>query len=53
MTDGRDRRYCLQRAAEEANKARELEDPVAAAVHERLAKLYLDRAEATADEHEK
>lgn len=52
-TDGKDRRYLLQRAAEEVNKVHELEDPVAAAIHKRLAKLYLDRAEATADEDKK
>ena len=51
--DGKDRRYLLQRAAEELNMVHESKDPAAAAIHRRLAKLYLDRAEAIADADKK
>ena len=52
-TNERDRRYFLERAAEEVSKVRELKDPAAAARHKRLAKLYLERAEAIADDDKK
>ena len=51
--DEKDRRYFLQRAAEELNMVRESKGQSAAAIHRRLAKLYLDRAEATADDDRK
>lgn len=47
---GKDRRYFLKRAGEELETARRSKDPAAAAIHERLAKLYLARAEAIGDE---
>lgn len=52
-TERKDRRYFLERAAEEVNKVRESKDPAAAASHKRLAKLYLERAEAIADDDKK
>lgn len=52
-TEGKDRRYLLQRAAEELRMARESKDPAAAAIHRDLAKLYVDDAEAIADEDKK
>jgi type VI protein secretion system component VasK len=52
-TEGKDRRYLLQRAAEEVKMARESKDPAAAVIHRRLAKLYVDDAEARADEDKK
>ena len=52
-TEGKDRRYFLQRTAEELKAARESKDPAAAAIHTRLAKLYLDDAEAIFDEDKK
>jgi type VI protein secretion system component VasK len=51
--EGKDRRYLLQRAAEEVELAQESKDPAAAVIHRRLAKLYVDDAEAKADEDKK
>lgn len=52
-TDGKDRRYFRQRAADELAMVRESKDPTAAAIHKALLKLYLDRAEAIADADKK
>ena len=50
---GKDRVYFLKRATEELNLVRKAKDPDPAAIHKRLARLYLDRAEAIAEEDEK
>lgn len=52
-TNGKERGYFVQRAAEELNLVRESKDPAAAAIHKRLAKLYRERAGAMADEDKK
>lgn len=51
--DQKDRRYFLQRAAEELNMVGKSKDQSTAAIHRRLAKLYLDRAEALGDDDRK
>ena len=50
---GKDRVYFLKRATEELDMVRKAKDPDAAAIHKRLARLYLDRAEATVEQDEK